>query len=121
MANDVVKCSVTTGGFMAQLEGVKLHFCLFGCQLIFASEYTSAEGATWHTNHFCCWLCDVPLAGKQYTPVDGQPHCLDCYQKKYGKVINSSPLGGTRVRHWVLYGIKAEQVPPGGTWELKIY
>lgn len=55
-------------------------------KLIFAAEYTQAEGANWHMNHFCCWLCDTPLAGKQYTPVDEQPHCLDCYQKKYGKV-----------------------------------
>ena len=55
-------------------------------QLIFAGEYTSAEDAAWHTDHFCCWLCDAPLAGRQYTPIDGQPHCLDCYQRKYGKV-----------------------------------
>jgi len=54
-------------------------------ELIFAPEYTSAEGATWHTDHFCCWLCDTPLAGHQYTPIEGQPHCLYCYQKKYGK------------------------------------
>lgn len=55
-------------------------------KLIFAPEYTSAEGANWHTNHFCCFLCDTPLAGHQYTPIEGQPHCLGCYQKKYGKV-----------------------------------
>jgi len=54
-------------------------------ELIFSPEYTSAEGAIWHTNHFCCWLCDTPLAGHQYTPIEGQPHCLECYQKKYGK------------------------------------
>lgn len=58
----------------------------YSLQLIFAPEYTSADNASWHTNHFCCWICDTPLAGKQYTPIEGQPHCLDCYQKKYGKV-----------------------------------
>lgn len=66
--------------------------CFSFVQLIFATEYTCAEGASWHTNHFCCWLCDGPLAGLQYTPVDGQPHCLDCYQKKYGKVLWQSHL-----------------------------
>lgn len=67
-------------------EQMKIPRCKACDELIFAPEYTSAEGASWHMDHFCCWLCDTPLAGHQYTPIDGQPHCLDCYQKKYGKV-----------------------------------
>lgn len=67
-------------------EQMKIPRCKACDELIFAPEYTSAEGASWHMDHFCCWLCDTPLAGHQYTPIEGQPHCLDCYQKKYGKV-----------------------------------
>lgn len=66
-------------------EQMKIPRCKACDELIFAPEYTSAEGASWHMDHFCCWLCDTPLAGHQYTPIEGQPHCLDCYQKKYGK------------------------------------
>ena len=68
-------------------EQMKIPRCKACDELIFAPEYTSAEGAVWHMDHFCCWLCDTPLAGRQYTPIEGQPHCLDCYQKKYGKVL----------------------------------
>lgn len=66
-------------------EKVDIPRCKACDELIFAAEYTSADGANWHTNHFCCWLCDTPLAGHQYTPIEGQPHCLNCYQKKFGK------------------------------------
>lgn len=69
-------------------EKMEIPRCKACDELIFAPEYTSAEGASWHMDHFCCWLCDTPLAGHQYTPIEGQPHCLDCYQKKYGKVYN---------------------------------
>jgi hypothetical protein len=76
-------------------EQMKIPRCKACDELIFAPEYTSAEGASWHMDHFCCWICDTPLAGHQYTPIEGQPHCLDCYQKKYGKVLlKPSPLYG---------------------------
>ena len=55
-------------------------------ELIFALEYTGAEDKVWHLKHFCCWECDRPLAGHKYISVDGQPHCLHCYQTKHGKV-----------------------------------
>ena len=35
--------------------------------------------------HFCCWVCDLPLAGHQYIPVEGMPHCLACWQLHHGK------------------------------------
>ena len=45
-----------------------------------------AEKKSWHLKHFCCYDCDRPLAGHKYIPVDGQPRCIECYQKKHGKV-----------------------------------
>ncbi|CAG0894723.1 unnamed protein product [Darwinula stevensoni] len=53
--------------------------------LIFSKMHTQAEGSAWHTDHFCCFLCDQPLAGKKYIPQDGHPHCLPCFQASYGK------------------------------------
>lgn len=56
-------------------------------EIIWSKEYTSAEGAAFHIKHFCCYHCDIPLAGKQYTP-DNQtnmPLCLDCYDKYYAE------------------------------------
>ncbi|XP_017879209.1 testin-like [Ceratina calcarata] len=61
----------------------------FACdELIFVREYTVAEGHNYHVNHFCCWDCDIPLAGKQYITENDRPLCLLCYQKSYAKTCN---------------------------------
>ncbi|XP_076676415.1 testin LIM domain protein [Andrena cerasifolii] len=61
----------------------------FACdELIFVREYTVAEGQNYHVKHFCCWDCDVPLAGKQYITENDRPLCLPCYQKTYAKTCN---------------------------------
>ncbi|XP_067210157.1 uncharacterized protein Tes [Linepithema humile] len=58
----------------------------FACdELIFVREYTVAEGHNYHVKHFCCWDCDVPLAGQQYITENDRPLCLSCYQKSYAK------------------------------------
>ncbi|KAH0549877.1 protein PF14_0175 [Cotesia glomerata] len=58
----------------------------FACdELIFVREYTVAEGHNYHVKHFCCWDCDVPLAGQQYISENDRPLCLLCYQKTYAK------------------------------------
>ncbi|XP_043253010.1 uncharacterized protein LOC122397723 isoform X1 [Colletes gigas] len=62
----------------------------FACdELIFVREYTVAEGHNYHVKHFCCWDCDVPLAGKQYITENDRPLCLPCYQKTYAKTCNA--------------------------------
>ena len=68
-------------------------------ELIFAAEYTGAENNVFHLKHFCCYECDQPLAGHKYVPMNGQPHCLHCYQAKHGKVrqsLSSSALCTSR-------------------------
>ncbi|KAK1117863.1 hypothetical protein K0M31_015535 [Melipona bicolor] len=61
----------------------------FACdELIFVREYTVAEGHNYHVKHFCCWDCDIPLAGKQYITENDCPLCLLCYQKTYAKTCN---------------------------------
>ncbi|KAF8375691.1 tes-1 [Pristionchus pacificus] len=58
-----------------------------GCdELIFAKEYTLAEGKSWHFEHFACDKCDLRLGGHRYITKDEQPHCLECYLKHYAKV-----------------------------------
>lgn len=56
-------------------------------EIIWSSEYTSAEGQSFHIKHFCCYHCDTPLAGKEYTPDDqtNMPLCLECYGKYYAE------------------------------------
>lgn len=55
-------------------------------EIIWSKEYTSAEGSSFHIKHFCCFQCDKPLAGKQYTPNESNmPLCLDCYDKYYAE------------------------------------
>ncbi|XP_023289548.1 uncharacterized protein LOC105701675 [Orussus abietinus] len=62
----------------------------FACdELIFVREYTVAEGHNYHVKHFCCWDCDVPLAGQQYISENDRPLCLLCYQKTYAKTCNT--------------------------------
>ncbi|CAB0038736.1 unnamed protein product [Trichogramma brassicae] len=60
-------------------------FC-FVRQLIFVREYTVAEGHNYHVKHFCCWDCDIPLAGLQYVSENDRPLCLPCYQNNYAKM-----------------------------------
>lgn len=64
---------------------LKIPRCKACDELIFTAEYTAAEGSTFHIKHFCCYHCDKPLAGKQYTPDDAtnMPLCLDCYDKYF--------------------------------------
>ncbi|RLU23867.1 hypothetical protein DMN91_004075 [Ooceraea biroi] len=58
----------------------------FACdELIFVREYTVAEGHNYHVKHFCCWDCDIPLAGQQYITENDRPLCLSCYQTSYAK------------------------------------
>ncbi|KAK0176858.1 hypothetical protein PV328_000960 [Microctonus aethiopoides] len=64
---------------------MKIPRCFACDELIFVREYTVAEGHNYHIKHFCCWDCDVPLAGKQYISENDRPLCLNCYQKTYAK------------------------------------
>ncbi|XP_015520382.1 uncharacterized protein LOC107224724 [Neodiprion lecontei] len=62
----------------------------FACdELIFVREYTVAEGHNYHVKHFCCWDCDMPLAGQQYISENDRPLCLPCYQKTYAKTCQT--------------------------------
>ena len=58
-------------------------------ELIFSVEFTAAEERFWHLKHFCCWVCDTPLAGHKYIPVEGMPHCLGCWQSHHGKTCHT--------------------------------
>jgi len=68
---------------------MKIPRCSACDELIFCPQYTFAEDRFWHEDHFCCWICDVALAGHEYIPVDGQPHCLACWQERHGKVCSA--------------------------------
>ncbi|XP_077373364.1 testin [Festucalex cinctus] len=55
-----------------------------GCdELIFSNEYTQAEGQNWHLKHFCCFDCDLVLAGETYVMEQDKPVCTPCYMKNY--------------------------------------
>ena len=52
-------------------------------ELIFTKEYTKAEGIDYHLKHFCCFNCDLALAGEKYVHDEktNQPLCLKCYHQ----------------------------------------
>jgi len=52
-------------------------------QIIFSDECTEAEGHSWHTKHFVCCDCDLPLGGQRYVMTDGRPFCCVCYERLY--------------------------------------
>lgn len=68
-------------------EILKIPRCKACDELIFTKEYTAAEGETFHIKHFCCYHCDTPLAGQEYTPDDetNMPLCLVCYDQYYAE------------------------------------
>ena len=63
--------------------------------MIFAREYTQAEGRSWHVHHFCCWQCDTPLAGQRYIAKDDNPYCMYCFEKLFSKVRRAGGRVGT--------------------------
>lgn len=63
-----------------------------GCdELILVPEYTLADGKNYHVKHFCCFHCDLQLAGQQYVTDDSSanPVCLPCYDTHYANVCSS--------------------------------
>ena len=52
-------------------------------QLILFGEYVRAADETYHVQHFCCWICDAELSGKQHLVEAQQPICIDCYNNKF--------------------------------------
>jgi hypothetical protein len=64
-------------------------------QLIFASEYTKAMDADWHSGHFCCWSCDFSLAGHRYVLRDEHPYCIKCYENMFANKCEEckAPIG----------------------------
>lgn len=61
-----------------------------GCdELIFAVEYTFAEDASWHFDHFACFKCDFKLGGSRYMTKENNPYCLDCYLNTFAKTCDT--------------------------------
>lgn len=65
-------------------ELMEIPRCTACDELILVSEYTLADGNNFHIKHFCCFHCDMQLAGQQYVSDDtpnNNPVCLKCYDK----------------------------------------
>lgn len=62
-------------------------------ELIFNREYTLAENKPWHVKHFCCYNCDLALAGRQYISALGNPYCLECHDKLFAKICATCNKG----------------------------
>ncbi|KAK8748394.1 hypothetical protein OTU49_016121 [Cherax quadricarinatus] len=59
-------------------------------ELIFGNSWTRADGFDWHIHHFCCNVCDTPMAGQRYVPdKDGYPYCLPCYMACLAKMCET--------------------------------
>ncbi|XP_075250399.1 testin-like [Convolutriloba macropyga] len=58
-------------------------------ELIMSGQYTQAEDANWHVQHFCCWNCDTLLGGHQYINKEGHPYCMNCYSDKFAKTCST--------------------------------
>lgn len=68
-------------------EILKIPRCKACDELIFTNEYTAAENSTFHIKHFCCFQCDIPLAGQKYIPDErtNMPMCLKCFESQAEK------------------------------------
>ncbi|XP_055249241.1 prickle planar cell polarity protein 3 [Moschus berezovskii] len=54
-------------------------------EIIFSPECTEAEGRHWHMGHFCCFECEVSLAGQRYVMRQSRPHCCTCYEARHAE------------------------------------
>ncbi|CAG9767710.1 unnamed protein product [Ceutorhynchus assimilis] len=70
--------NVYCGRDYAKIRGIPR--CSACDELIFTKEYCLAENATFHLKHFCCFQCDIPLAGQEYTLEEEKPYCLPCFE-----------------------------------------
>ncbi|XP_065057760.1 four and a half LIM domains protein 2-like isoform X2 [Rhopilema esculentum] len=52
-------------------------------EVILFGEYVKASENAYHVQHFCCWICDKELSGKQHLIEAQQPICIDCYNNKF--------------------------------------
>eukprot|EP00794_Sanderia_malayensis_P000099 gene99-706_t len=50
-------------------------------ELILFGEYVRASDQNYHNAHFCCWICDAELSGKQHLVESNQPICINCYNR----------------------------------------
>jgi testin len=60
-------------------------------ELILVPEYTLADGKSYHVKHFCCFHCDIQLAGQQYVSDDtpnNNPVCLPCFDRHYANMCS---------------------------------
>ncbi|CRK95502.1 CLUMA_CG008971, isoform A [Clunio marinus] len=72
-------------------ELMKIPRCAACDELILVPEYTFADERNYHIKHFCCFHCDVQLAGQQYVSDDtpnNNPVCLKCYDHYYANVCS---------------------------------
>lgn len=73
-------------------ELMEIPRCAACDELIMVPEYTLADGKNYHIKHFCCFHCDLQLAGQQYvsdeTP-SNNPVCLKCFDHHYANVCST--------------------------------
>lgn len=62
---------------------------LFIFQLIFAREFTEAEGRSWHKKHFCCFECEKVLGGQKYIMKQDRPYCCSCYEQRFAQYCHT--------------------------------
>ncbi|XP_071521992.1 uncharacterized protein [Panulirus ornatus] len=71
-------------------EAAEIPRCKACDELIFGNSWTRADGFDWHIHHFCCNMCDTPMAGQRYVPdKDGYPYCLPCYMAYLAKMCET--------------------------------
>ena len=72
-------------------ELMEIPRCAACDELILVPEYTLADGKNYHIKHFCCFHCDLQLAGQQYVSDDtpnNNPVCLKCFDQHYANVCS---------------------------------
>jgi len=48
------------------------------CSKGITGDYLEALGKRWHTNHFLCSYCSMPLGDTEYKEDNGMAYCYDC-------------------------------------------
>jgi len=53
------------------------------CTKGIAGDYLEALGKRWHTNHFMCSFCSMPLGGTEFKEDNGMAYCYNCSLKLF--------------------------------------
>lgn len=73
------------------------------CSKPISGTHLTALDADWHPEHFCCIVCQQPIAEDRFLVFEGQPCHATCYEKSIAPrctICNKALAGKHQINYW---------------------